>query len=111
MATEVGEHCEGCGKPNHKRKDCTSGHEPKHPDFNEEGKWVGCSTYKTIKSWLASQWCLSRWNTNGAYAESKAGSTIRKTLQVEPGRLIRLQETASERSGATCMRTLAQEEV
>ena len=30
------------------------GHEPKHPDFNEEGKWVGCATYKTIKSWLAS---------------------------------------------------------
>ena len=54
MATEVGEHCEGCGKPNHKRKDCTSGHEPKHPDFNEEGKWVGCATYKIIKSWLAS---------------------------------------------------------
>ena len=40
-------------KPNHKRKDCTSGHEPKHPDFNEEGKWVGCASYKTIKSWLA----------------------------------------------------------
>ena len=31
----------------------TSGHTPKHPDFNEEGKWVGCASYKTIKSWLA----------------------------------------------------------
>ena len=45
---------EGCGKPNHQRKDCTSRHDPEHPDFNEEGKWVGCATYKTIKSWLAS---------------------------------------------------------
>ena len=54
MATEVGEHCEGCGKLNHKRKDCTSGLDPKHPYFNEEGKWVGCATYKTIETWLAS---------------------------------------------------------
>ena len=54
MATEVGEHCEGCGKRNHQRKDCTSGHEPKQPDFNKEGKWIGCATYKTIKAWLAS---------------------------------------------------------
>ena len=54
MATEVGEHCEGCGKRNHMQQDCTSGHAPKHPDFNEEGKWVGCASYKTIKSWLAS---------------------------------------------------------
>ena len=48
MVTEVGTHCEGCGKPNHLRQDCTSGHAPKHPDFNEEGKWVGCASYKTI---------------------------------------------------------------
>ena len=49
-----GRHCEVCGKPNHKRRDCTSGHDPKHPDFNEGEKWVGCATYKTIKAWLAS---------------------------------------------------------
>ena len=41
MATAVGEHCEGCGKPNHKRMDCTSGHDPKHPDPKE---WIGCAT-------------------------------------------------------------------
>ena len=53
MATEVGEHCNCRGKPNHQLKDCTSGHTPKHPDFNEEGKWVGCASYKTVKAWLA----------------------------------------------------------
>ena len=53
MATEVGEHCNGCGKPNHQRKDCTSGHAPKHPEFNKEGKWIGCASYKTVKAWLA----------------------------------------------------------
>ena len=54
MATSVGEHCEGCGKLNHKRRDCTSGHDPKHLNFNVEGKWIGCATYKTIKAWLTS---------------------------------------------------------
>ena len=54
MATSVGEHCEGCGKLNHKRTDCTSGHDPKHLDFNVDGKWIGCATYKTIKAWLIS---------------------------------------------------------
>ena len=86
MATEVGEHCEGCGKPNHQRKGCTSGHDPKHPDFNEEGRWVGCANYKTIKLWLASQNRAGehptlRFNFR-AKAKSKAGSTIRKRLQV-----------------------------
>ena len=47
MAASVGDHCEGCSKASHKRRDCTSGHDPKHPDFNEEGKWIG-------KTWLAS---------------------------------------------------------
>ena len=48
LATEVGEHCEGCGNPNHKRRDCTSGHDPKHPNFNEEGKWVGCIMHSQV---------------------------------------------------------------
>jgi hypothetical protein len=50
LAATVGVHCNGCGKGNHVRMDCTLGQDPKHPDFNEEGKWVGCATYKTIKA-------------------------------------------------------------
>ena len=30
----VGEHCEGCGIPRHKRKTC---YLREHPDFNKEG--------------------------------------------------------------------------
>ena len=81
---------------NHKRKDCTSGHDPKHPDFNEEGKWVGCATYKTIKTWLASHDRAGKHPTlrfnyradgtpNGAQAEGEAGSTIPNRPQVESG--------------------------
>ena len=84
MATEVGEHYEGCGKPNHKRKDCTSGHEPKHPDFNEEGKWdlqdnqgmVGLPRSRRRAPDPAIQ-LLRRWDNNGTQAEGEAGSTIR----------------------------------
>ena len=133
MATEVGEHFEGCGKPNHQRQDCTSGHSPKHPDFNEEGKWVGCATYKTIKSWLAShnrkgEHPTLRFNfradgtpmvlkprakpdrpserdTRSNQEDSSASSRLGPTIN---------HETASEGSGAPCtsesMRTLAQEE-
>jgi hypothetical protein len=52
LSATVGDHCYGCGKSNHERDHCTSGQDPKHPDFNEEGKWIGCATYKTIKAWL-----------------------------------------------------------
>jgi hypothetical protein len=55
LAATVRVHCNGCGKGKHVRVDCTSGQDPKHPDFNEEGKWVGCATYKTIKAWLTKQ--------------------------------------------------------
>ena len=65
--------CRDLNKPNHKRKDCTPGHEPKHPDFNKEGKWVGCATYKTVglprsrRRTPDSAIQLSRrWNTHGA---------------------------------------------
>ena len=52
VSATVGDHCYGCGKRNHEREHCTSGQDPKHPDFNEKGKQVGCTTYKTIKAWL-----------------------------------------------------------
>ena len=44
MATSVAEHCEGCGKPNHKRRDCTSGYNPMHPTSTKKGKWIGYAT-------------------------------------------------------------------
>ena len=47
MIASVGEHCEGCGIPRHKRETC---HLREHPDFNKEGKWVNCSSYKKKKA-------------------------------------------------------------
>lgn len=56
LSTSVGEHCDKCGKSNHKRKDCIQGEsESKHPDFNETGAWLECETYLTIKDWLISR--------------------------------------------------------
>jgi hypothetical protein len=52
LSAIVGDQCYGCGKSNHEREHCTSGQDSKHPDFNEEGKWIGCASYKTIKAWL-----------------------------------------------------------
>ena len=52
LSATVGDHCYGCGKSNHERDHCTSGQDPKHPDFNEDGKCIGCATYKTIEAWL-----------------------------------------------------------
>ncbi len=47
MIASVGEHCEGCGIPRHRRETC---HLREHPDFNKEGKWVNCSSYKKKKA-------------------------------------------------------------
>ena len=66
MATEVGEHCEGCGKPNHKRKDCISGQYPKHPDFNDQDM-VGLPRSRRRAPDPAIQ-LSRRWNTTGAQA-------------------------------------------
>ena len=52
MIASVGEHCEGCGIPRHKRETC---HLREHPDFNKEGKWVNCSSYKKKKALNASK--------------------------------------------------------
>ena len=128
MATEVGEHCEGCGKRNHLRQDCTSGHAPKHPDFNEEGKWIGFATYKTIKAWLASndracEHPTLRFNYRAdgtpmvlkpKTKPNRPSDRDYRSNQIGVGPTIK-RETVSEKSGAPCTsesrRRLAQEEV
>ena len=63
--------------------DCTSGHDPKRPDFNED-RLCHLQDYQDMVDLSRSR----RWNTDGAQADSEVGSTIQKRLQVELGRLI-----------------------
>jgi len=44
LISSMGEHCEGCGIPRHKRESCNL---KEHPDFNREGK---SSSYKKKKA-------------------------------------------------------------
>ena len=52
LISSMGEHCEGCGIPRHKRETCNL---KEHPDFNKEGKWVNCSSYKKKKAFNVSK--------------------------------------------------------
>jgi hypothetical protein len=56
LSATVGDHCDGCGKRNHHRRDCLSGKtESRHPDFNEHGPWRDSESYRKIKEWLISR--------------------------------------------------------
>ena len=46
QVTTVTGHCDGCGKLDHKRDECKSN--GSHPDFNKNGPWIECSSYKKI---------------------------------------------------------------
>jgi len=41
--------CEGCGRRGHLRSNCLF---KTHIDFNHEGPWKDCETYKSLKAYL-----------------------------------------------------------
>jgi hypothetical protein len=72
----VGEHCEGCGIPRHKRESCNL---KEHPDFNKEGKWLNSSSYKKKK-------VLNKWSEHAggrALADAKYPSSRRERERIE----------------------------
>ena len=101
LIASVVEHCKGCGIPCHQRETYKL---KEHPDFNKEGKWLNCSSYKKMKTLNVSKGVeeerpMLKWNASGALADPKYPSSRRADRSEQSGKPRERRRSDDSRSG------------